>query len=93
MTFLHTAKIMQIIVILYLGFQLTPRAVLPGKDKLAAVRQARPPKDVHQFQQFVGLVNFFRTHVRNFLMVASPLTGLFLKPATQTNILFFFMKM
>ena len=60
----------------YLGFQLTPQGVLPGKDKLAAVRQARPPKDVHQVRQFLGLVNFFRAHVRNFSMVASPLTQL-----------------
>ena len=60
----------------YLGFQLTPQGVLPGSDKLAAVSQAKPPKDVHQIRQFLGLVNFFRSHVRNFSMVASPLTQL-----------------
>jgi transposase InsO family protein len=60
----------------YLGFQLTPQGVLPGKDKLAAVRDSKPPRDVHQVRQFLGLVNFFRAHVRNFSMVASPLTQL-----------------
>ena len=60
----------------YLGFQLTPQGVLPGSDKLAAVSQAKPPKDVHQIRQFLGLVNFFRSHVRNFSMIASPLTQL-----------------
>jgi hypothetical protein len=60
----------------YLGFQLTPQGVLPGKDKLEAVRDSKPPRDVHQVRQFLGLVNFFRAHVRNFSMVASPLTQL-----------------
>ena len=60
----------------YLGFQLTPEGVLPGKDKLAAVRNSEPPTSVHQVRQFLGLVNFFRTHVRNFSMIASPLTQL-----------------
>jgi hypothetical protein len=60
----------------YLGFQLTPEGVLPGKDKLAAVRNSEPPTSVHQVRQFLGLVNFFRTHIRNFSMIASPLTQL-----------------
>ena len=47
----------------YLGFQLTPQGVLPGKDKLAAVRDSKPPRDVHQVRQFLGLVNFFRAPV------------------------------
>ena len=53
-----------------------PQGVLPGKDKLAAVSQVKLPKDVHQIRQFLGLVNFFRTHVQNFSMIASPLTQL-----------------
>ena len=50
--------------------------MLPGKDKLAAVRQARAPKDVHQVRQILGLLNFFRAHVQNLSMDASPLTQL-----------------
>jgi len=60
----------------YLGFQLTPEGVKPGRDKLGAVRGALPPTNVHQVCQFLGLVNFFRAHVRNFALVASPLTQL-----------------
>jgi hypothetical protein len=63
----------------YLGFQLTLQGVLPALHKLAAVRQAKHPRDVHQVQQFLGLVNFFRAHVINFAMVASPLTQLMQK--------------
>ena len=57
----------------YLGYRLTPQGILPGTDKLKAVRDAEPPKTVHQVRQFMGLCNFFRSHVRNFAMVAAPL--------------------
>jgi hypothetical protein len=39
----------------YLGFRLTPEGILPGSDKLAAVKNATPPKNVHQIRQFLGL--------------------------------------
>jgi hypothetical protein len=60
----------------YLGFRLTPNGILPGADKLKAVRDTPPPANVHQVRQFLGLCNFFRTHVRNFSLVSSPLNKL-----------------
>jgi len=60
----------------YLGFRLTPKGILPGVDKLQAVRDSEPPRNVHQVRQFLGLCNFFRTHVRNFSQIATPLNQL-----------------
>ena len=60
----------------YLGFQLTPDGIKPGKDKLKVVQQAQPPSNVHEIRQFLGLCNFFRSHVRNFAQIAAPLTTL-----------------
>ena len=60
----------------YLGFRLTPEGILPGLDKLQAVRDAKPPTNVHQVRQFLGLCNFFRAHVRNFSTIANPLNQL-----------------
>ena len=60
----------------YLGFRLTPQGILPGTDKLAAVANAAPPTNVHQVRQFLGLANFFRTHIRNFSLISSPLNVL-----------------
>ena len=60
----------------YLGFRLTPKGILPGLDKLKAVRDFPPPADVRQIKQFMGLCNFFRTHIRNFSLVAQPLNAL-----------------
>ena len=60
----------------YLGFHLTEEGVKPGSDKLKAVEKASPPKNVHEVRQFLGLCNFFRTHVRNFAQLTAPLTAM-----------------
>ena len=60
----------------YLGFRLTEEGVKPGADKLKAVEKAIPPENVHEVRQFLGLCNFFRTHVRNFAQITAPLTAL-----------------
>ena len=60
----------------YLGFRLTPEGILPGADKLKCVREALPPKNVHEIRQFLGLANFFRSHVRNFASISAPLNKL-----------------
>jgi hypothetical protein len=65
----------------YLGFRLTPQGILPGKDKLQAVRDMKPPISVTEVRQFLGLCNYFRTHVRNFSMLAGPLNFLTSKKA------------
>ena len=60
----------------YLGFQLTEEGVKPGTDKLKVVAAAQPPTNVHEIRQFLGLCNFFRTHVKNFAQISAPLTAL-----------------
>jgi len=65
----------------YLGFRLTPKGILPGKDKLEAVRGMKPPGSVTEVRQFLGLCNYFRTHVRNFSTIAGPLNLLTSKKA------------
>ena len=60
----------------YLGFRLTPNGILPGKDKLQAVANTPAPSNVHQVRQFLGLCNFFRTHIKNFSLISCPLNKL-----------------
>jgi len=47
----------------YLGFRLNEDGVRPGVDKLKAVARTSPPDSVHEIRQFLGLCNFFRSHV------------------------------
>ncbi len=57
----------------YLGFTLTPEGIKPGKNKLKAIKDAKPPTDVKTIRSFVGLCNFFRTHIKDFALIAAPL--------------------
>jgi hypothetical protein len=50
----------------YLGFRLTPQGIKPGKDKLKAVEKAKIPATREEIKSFLGLCNFFRTHIKNF---------------------------
>jgi len=57
----------------YLGFTLTSEGIKPGKNKLKAIKDAKPPTDVKTIHSFVGLCNFFRTHIKHFAIIAAPL--------------------
>jgi hypothetical protein len=47
-----------------------------------AVRDIKPPSTVQEIRQFIGLCNFFRSHVRNFATISAPLSRLFSKEAS-----------
>ena len=66
----------------YLNFRLTESGIKPGSDKLKAVAAAKPPSNVHEIRQFLGLCNFFRTHVRNFAQISGYLSALTKKEST-----------
>jgi hypothetical protein len=57
----------------YLGFTLTPESIKPSKNKLKAIETARAPADVKTIRSFVGLCNFFWTHIKDFAIIAAPL--------------------
>ncbi len=57
----------------YLGFSLTPEGIKPGKNKLKSIKDAKPPTDVKTIHSFMGLCNVFRTHIKNFAIIAAPL--------------------
>jgi RNase H-like domain found in reverse transcriptase len=57
----------------YLGFTLTPEGIKPRKNKIKAIQTAKPPNDVKTLRSFVGLCNFFRTHIKDFAVITCPL--------------------
>jgi RNase H-like domain found in reverse transcriptase/Integrase zinc binding domain len=55
------------------GFTLTPDGIKPGKKKLKAIKDAKQPTDIKTIRSFVGLCKFFRTHIKDFALIAAPL--------------------
>jgi len=58
----------------YLRLVLMPKGIKPGRDKLKAIKAAQPPTDMKTVRSFIGLCNFFWTHIKNFSKVSAPLT-------------------
>lgn len=60
----------------YLGYEIGEHGIRPGKTKIVSVEQFPTPRNVHEVRQFVGLASYFRKFIRNFAIMAKPLTDL-----------------
>ena len=60
----------------YLGHTLTPGGVKPNNAKVKAVQEFPQPKSAQGIKSFLGLVNFYRSHIQDLGMLARPLTEL-----------------
>ncbi len=57
----------------YLGFTLIPEGIKPWKNKLKAITDAKPPTDIKMIRSFISLCNFFRTRIKDFALIVTPL--------------------
>ena len=61
----------------YLGYDISKKdGIRPGVIKTEVIKNWKPPVDVKQVRQFIGLCSFFRRTVPNFSRTASPLIKL-----------------
>ncbi|KAK9717759.1 Reverse transcriptase (RNA-dependent DNA polymerase) [Popillia japonica] len=60
----------------YLGDEISCHGIRPGLGKTEAVRDFPKPQNVHQVRQFIGLASYFRKYVKQFSIIARPLTAL-----------------
>jgi transposase InsO family protein len=62
--------------LLFLGHIIGEDGISMDPDKLKAIQDWPPPRNVTQLQSFLGLANYYRRFVRNYSRVAAPLTAL-----------------
>jgi hypothetical protein len=60
----------------YLGYTINEAGVTLSTDKMAAIRDTRPPSNLKQIREFVRLANYFRFLIKDFSKMSAPMTAL-----------------
>ena len=60
----------------FLGFVVSKEGIRPDPEKVKAIEQIPPPRNVKDVRRFLGAMGFFRRHIPKFAHVSSPLTFL-----------------
>lgn len=65
--------------IVFLGFEIDKHGIRPGEQKTQAVSKFPTPRNQSDVRRFLGLAGFFRRFVKDFALLARPLTNLLRK--------------
>ena len=59
-----------------LGFIVSGESIEPDPDKVAAIKNRKPPRNVKELQTFLGLAGYYRKWCKNYAELAKPLHDL-----------------
>ncbi|GBG64643.1 hypothetical protein CBR_g45698 [Chara braunii] len=62
--------------VLYLGHEISAEGLKPNDAKVASIRDWPHPQSVTEMRSFLGMTGYHRTFVKNYSIVAAPLTDL-----------------
>ncbi|GBG73260.1 hypothetical protein CBR_g12978 [Chara braunii] len=62
--------------VLYLGHEISAEGLKPDDAKLTSIRDWPRPQSVTEMRSFSGMTGYYRTFVKNYSIVAAPLTNL-----------------
>lgn len=60
----------------FLGYRISESGTMPLDEKVQAIREFPPPKDVRSLRRFLGMVNFYRRFLPNAAQTQAPLNAL-----------------
>ncbi|GBG80804.1 hypothetical protein CBR_g31360 [Chara braunii] len=62
--------------VLYLGHEISAEGLRPDDAKVASIRDWPRPQSVTEMRSFLGMTGYYRNFVKNYSIVAAPLTDL-----------------
>lgn len=62
--------------VIYLGHIISRKGISPDPEKIKAIAEFPVPKTTKQVRQFLGLAGYYRRFLRNFSIIAKPLSAL-----------------
>ena len=71
------------------GYTLSSEGVRPNNKKVEAIQEFPRPTTTKAVKSFLGMVNFYRRHIKNMAMIAWPLTALTRKDKTTGRTVIF----
>ncbi|CAG2216979.1 unnamed protein product [Mytilus edulis] len=64
---------------IFLGHSISKEGVSPPPDRVQAIQEYPPPKNIKELRRLIGMLNWFRKFIPNFSAKISPLTRLLKK--------------
>lgn len=73
--------------VIYLGHEISAQGLRPMKEKLELYTNLKPPKTVRELRSFLGIVNYYREHCKNFAEIIAPINKLLSGAPAKKNAL------
>ena len=67
--------------VVFLGYRIDSEGIHPTTDKLRAISEAPPPKNVSELRSCLGLINYYAKFIPNAATILSPFNNLLRKDA------------
>ena len=65
--------------VIYFGFEINKEGIFPVPEKIDSIKNAKSPTNTSELKSYLGLLNYYHIHFRDFAEVLEPLYKLLRK--------------